>query len=185
MEAATQTPTRNFDFAEILTRMSEERASDVHLTAGFPPAMRLRGKIVPLEEYGRLTPQQTRDTVYSLLNDDQRKRFESSKQLDLAYAVPGVARFRVNCFFQRGSISAAFRRIPHQVPALEELGLPKVLEEMTRKPRGLVLVTGPTGSGKSTTLAAMLDIINSEREEHILTIEDPIEFLHQHKRCIV
>jgi twitching motility protein PilT len=183
MEAAAAT--RNFDFAEILTRMSEERASDVHLSAGYPPAMRLRGKIVPLEEYAPLSPQQTRDTVYSLLNDDQRKRFESHKQLDLAYAVPGVARFRVNCFFQRGSISAAFRRIPHQVPALEELGLPKVLEEMTRKPRGLVLVTGPTGSGKSTTLAAMLDIINAQREEHILTIEDPIEFLHSHKKCIV
>jgi len=184
MEAAAA-PTRSFDFAEVLTRMTEERASDVHLTPGYPPAMRLRGKIVGLEEYGNLMPQQTRDTVYSLLNDDQRKRFESQKQLDLAYAVPGVARFRVNCFFQRGSISAAFRRIPHQVPQLDELGLPKVLEDMTHKPRGLVLVTGPTGSGKSTTLAAMLDIINAEREEHILTIEDPIEFLHGHKRCIV
>jgi twitching motility protein PilT len=185
MEASAPATTRPFDFAEILTRMSQERASDVHLTAGYPPAMRLRGKIHGLEEYGKLSPQQTRDTVYSLLNDDQRKRFESEKQLDLAYAVPGVARFRVNCFFQRGSISAAFRRIPHQVPQLDELGLPKVLEDMTRKPRGLVLVTGPTGSGKSTTLASMIDIINGEREEHILTIEDPIEFLHGHKRCIV
>jgi twitching motility protein PilT len=145
----------------------------------------MKGKITPLEEYAPLTPQETRDTVYSLLNDDQRKRFESRKQLDLAYAVPGVARFRVNCFFQRGSISAAFRRIPHQIPQLQELGLPAVLEEFTRKPRGFVLVTGPTGSGKSTSLAAMLDIINREREEHILTIEDPIEFLHNHQRCIV
>jgi twitching motility protein PilT len=183
MEAAAAT--RKFDFAEILTRMSEERASDVHLTPGYPPAIRVRGKIVGLEEYGPLSPQQTRDTVYSLLNDDQRKRFESRKQLDLAYAVPGVARFRVNCFFQRGAISAAFRRIPHEIPKLDELGLPRVLEELTRKPRGLVLVTGPTGSGKSTSLAAMLDIINSERDEHILTIEDPIEFLHKHKSCIV
>jgi twitching motility protein PilT len=181
MEAAT----RQFDFADVLTRMSQERASDVHLTAGFAPAVRIRGRIVPLEEYGRLSAQQTRDTVYSLLNDDQRKRFESHKQLDLAYAVPGVARFRVNCFFQRGSISAAFRRIPHDIPKLDELGLPRVLQDFTRKPRGLVLVTGPTGSGKSTTLAAMLDIINGEREEHILTIEDPIEFLHKHKRCLV
>ncbi len=104
MEAAAQT---KFDFADVLTRMTEERASDVHLSPGFPPAMRVRGKIVPLEEYGKLSPQATRDVVYSLLNDDQRKRFESNKQLDLAYAVPGVARFRVNCFFQRGSISAA------------------------------------------------------------------------------
>jgi twitching motility protein PilT len=183
MEATAATKT--FDFADVLTRMAEERASDVHLSPGFAPAMRVRGKIVPLEEYGVLLPQQTRDTVYSLLNDEQRKRFESRKQLDLAYAVPGVARFRVNCFFQRGSISAAFRRIPHEIPQLEQLGLPAVLEELTRKPRGFILVTGPTGSGKSTSLAAMIDIINREREEHILTIEDPIEFLHQHKRCIV
>jgi twitching motility protein PilT len=179
------TATKTFDFADVLTRMTEERASDVHLSPGFPPAMRVRGRIVPLEEYGPMLPQQTRDTVYSLLNDDQRKRFESRKQLDLAYAVPGVARFRVNCFFQRGSISAAFRRIPHEIPELEQLGLPAILEDLTRKPRGFVLVTGPTGSGKSTSLAAMIDIINREREEHILTIEDPIEFLHSHKRCVV
>jgi twitching motility protein PilT len=176
---------KHFDFADVLTRMAEEKASDVHLSSGFAPAIRIRGRIVPLEEYGPLSPQQTRDTVYSMLNDDQRKRFESNKQLDLAYAVPGVARFRVNCFFQRGSISAAFRRIPHEIPQLEELGLPQILGEMTRKPRGFVLVTGPTGSGKSTSLAAMIDIINREREEHILTIEDPIEFLHTHKQCIV
>jgi pilus retraction protein PilT len=183
MEASA--PTRKFDFAEVLTRMADERASDVHLSPGFPPAIRVRGQIVGLEEYGPLSAQDTRDTVYSMLNDDQRKRFESHKQLDLAYAVPGVSRFRVNCFFQRGAISAAFRRIPHEIPKLDELGLPKVLEDFTRKPRGLILVTGPTGSGKSTSLAAMLDIINSERDEHILTIEDPIEFLHSHKRCIV
>jgi twitching motility protein PilT len=176
---------KHFDFADVLTRMAEEKASDVHLSPGFAPAIRIRGRIVPLEEYGPLSPQQTRDTVYSMLNDDQRKRFESNKQLDLAYAVPGVARFRVNCFFQRGSISAAFRRIPHEIPQLDELGLPQILGEMTRKPRGFVLVTGPTGSGKSTSLAAMIDIINREREEHILTIEDPIEFLHTHKQCIV
>jgi twitching motility protein PilT len=182
---ATAASHRDFDFAEVLTKMAEDRASDVHLSPGFCPAIRVRGRIVPLEEYGPLTAQQTRDTVYSLLNDDQRKRFESRKQLDLAYAVPGVARFRVNCFFQRGAISAAFRRIPHEIPELAELGLPAVLEEFTRKPRGFVLVTGPTGSGKSTSLAAMLDIINREREEHILTIEDPIEFLHGHKKCIV
>jgi twitching motility protein PilT len=184
MEAAA-VPTRQFDFADVLTKMVEDRASDVHLSPGFCPAIRVRGRIVPLEDYAPLTSQETRDTVYSLLNDDQRKRFESQKQLDLAYAVPGVARFRVNCFFQRGAISAAFRRIPHEIPRLDELGLPRILEDLTRKPRGLVLVTGPTGSGKSTSLAAMLDIINEERDEHMLTIEDPIEFLHSHKRCIV
>ena len=176
---------KTFDFADVLTRMAEERASDVHLSPGFAPAMRVRGKITPLEEYGPLSTQQTRDTVYSLLNDDQRKRFESAKQLDFAYAVPGVARFRVNTFFQRGSISAAFRRIPVEIPQLDELGLPAVLEDFTRKPRGFILVTGPTGSGKTTSLAAMLDVINREREEHILTIEDPIEFLHNHKSCLV
>jgi twitching motility protein PilT len=181
MEAAT----RQFDFAEVLTRMAEERASDVHLSPGFPPAIRVKGKIKPLPEYGPLSAQATRDTVYGLLNDDQRKRFESNKQLDMAYAVPGVARFRVNTFFQRGAISAAFRRIPHEIPALEALNLPPVLRDFTQKPRGFVLVTGPTGSGKSTTLASMIDIINQEREEHILTIEDPIEFLHTHKRCVV
>src|SRR5262245_31619992 len=150
--AAAPTQTRPFDFAEVLTKMAEERASDVHLSPAFRPAIRVRGKITPLEEYEPLTAQQTRDTVYSLLNDDQRKRFESRKQLDLAYAVPGVARFRVNCFFQRGSISAAFRRIPHEIPELQQLGLPAVLEEFTRKPRGFVLVTGPTGSGSPLRL---------------------------------
>ncbi|MEO7197454.1 MAG: type IV pilus twitching motility protein PilT [Solirubrobacterales bacterium] len=175
----------DFDFADVLTRMVEVRASDVHLTPGFAPAIRVRGRIVPMENHEPLTPQQTRDIVYSILNDDQRKRFENNLQLDFAYAIPGVARFRVNCFFQRGAISAAFRHIPQEIQGLDELALPAVLEEFTRKPRGLVLVTGPTGSGKTTTLAAMLDAINREREEHILTIEDPIEFLHPHHRCIV
>jgi twitching motility protein PilT len=174
-----------FDFSEVLTRMVDLRASDVHLTPGFPPAIRVRGRITPMEDYPRLTPQQTREVVYSVLNDDQRKRFENNKQLDFAYSIPGVARYRVNCYFQRGAISAAFRLIPHDILSLEELGLPLVLEDMTRKPRGFVLVTGPTGSGKSTSLASMIDLINRNREEHILTIEDPIEFLHRHKKCIV
>lgn len=177
--------TIKFDFADVLSRMVQEQASDVHLSPGYPPAIRVRGRIVPLEEYAPLSVQESRDVAYSLLNDDQRKRFENRKQIDLAYAVPGVARFRVNCFFQRGSVSAAFRRIPHEIPELDGLGLPMVLKEFTQRPRGFVLVTGPTGSGKSTTLAAMIDIINREREEHILTIEDPIEFLHRHKKCIV
>jgi twitching motility protein PilT len=174
-----------FDFSEVLTRMVDLRASDVHLTAGFPPAMRVRGRITPMEDYPELTPQHTREVVYSVLNDDQRKRFENHKQLDFAYSIPGVARYRVNCYFQRGAISAAFRLIPFEILGLEELGLPLVLEGLTRKPRGFVLVTGPTGSGKSTTLASMIDLINREREEHILTIEDPIEFLHRHNKCIV
>jgi twitching motility protein PilT len=174
-----------FDFAEVLTRMVEVRASDVHLTPGFAPAIRVRGRITPMDDRPPLTPGETREVVYSILNDDQRKRFETHKQLDFAYAIPGVARFRVNCFFQRGAVSAAFRYVPQEIKTLQDLALPPILEEFTRKPRGFVLVTGPTGSGKTTSLAAMLDAINKSREEHILTIEDPIEFLHPHHRCIV
>jgi twitching motility protein PilT len=165
--------------------MVEVNASDVHVTPGFPPAMRDKGKIVPMEGFPVLGGQETREIVFSILNDDQRKRFENNKQLDFAYAIPGVARFRVNCFMQRGSVSAAFRLVPQNIPALDSLGVPQVLRDLTSKPRGFVLVTGPTGSGKSTTLAAMLDVINNEHQDHILTIEDPIEFLHHHKRSIV
>ncbi len=165
--------------------MVEVRASDVHLSPGFPPAVRVRGSIAALDDYPELTPQDTREIVYSMLNDSQRKRFENDQQLDFAYSIPEVARFRVNVFFQRGSISAAFRLVPNEIRSLDELGLPAVLSEFTRKPRGFVLVTGPTGSGKSTSLASMIDMINGEREEHILTIEDPIEFLHRHKRCLI
>jgi twitching motility protein PilT len=175
----------DFDFFEVLRIMVGTRASDVHITAGFPPAMRDKGRIVPMEGFPALSNQQTREVVYGILNDDQRKRFETQKQLDFAYAIPRVARFRVNCFFQRGSVSAAFRLVPNEIPALDSLAVPPVLRELTRKPRGFVLVTGPTGSGKSTTLAAMIDLINRERQDHILTIEDPIEFLHPHKSSIV
>jgi twitching motility protein PilT len=174
-----------FDFSAVLGQMVEAKASDVHLTPGFAPAIRDKGRIHAMEGFPVLNSQQTREVVYGILNDDQRKRFETNKQLDFAYAIPGVARFRVNCFFQRGSVSAAFRLVPQEIPSLESLGVPQVLRDLTRKPRGFVLVTGPTGSGKSTTLAAMLDVINSEREDHILTIEDPIEFLHRHKHSIV
>ncbi|MDQ1656793.1 MAG: twitching motility protein PilT, partial [Cryptosporangiaceae bacterium] len=174
-----------FDFADVLTRMTQMNASDVHLTPGFSPAVRVRGRIIPMEGYEPLGPQQTREIVYSILNDDQRKRFENNQQLDFAYAIPNVARFRVNCFFQRGAISAAFRHIPQDIKTVEQLGLPSIMQDFTKKPRGFVLITGPTGSGKSTTLAALIDAINREREEHILTIEDPIEFLHRHQSCIV
>ncbi|MBX5470729.1 MAG: type IV pilus twitching motility protein PilT [Thermoleophilaceae bacterium] len=174
----------SFDFADVVIDTLEMKASDLHLTAGSPPMVRQRGRLTPLN-YPPLTPQETREVVYSILTNEQRKRLETDWQLDFAYAVPGKARFRVNVYFQRAAISAAFRVIPDEMPALGELGLPPVLADFTRKPRGFVLVTGPTGSGKSTTLAAMLDKINSERSEHILTIEDPIEFLHRHKRCIV
>jgi twitching motility protein PilT len=174
----------DFDFAEVLLQVMEREASDLHLTAGSPPMIRLHGKLHALE-YPKLTPQLVREIVYSILTNDQRQRLETDWQIDFAYSIPARARFRVNAYFQRASIGAAFRLIPQHMPALGSLGLPPVLEEFTRKPRGFVLVTGPTGSGKSTTLAAMLDLINDVRQEHIMTIEDPIEFLHAHKNCIV
>jgi twitching motility protein PilT len=173
-----------FDFAEVLLQVMERNASDLHLTAGSPPMIRHHGRLHALD-YPRLTPQTTREVVYSILTNDQRQKLETDWQVDLAYSIPGKARFRVNAYFQRAAVSAALRLIPQEMPKLESLGLPPVLEEFTKKPRGFVLVTGPTGSGKSTSLAAMLDLINETRHEHILSIEDPIEFLHKHKKCIV
>ncbi len=159
-------------------------ASDLHITAGLPPMVRVKGEVEPLD-YPPLTPNTTRELVYDILSNDQRQRLENDWELDFSYSVPHTGRFRVNVYFQRGSLGAAFRAIPHEIKSLSELGLPKGVEEMTEKPRGLVLVTGPTGSGKSTTLAAMIDRINETRSEHIMSVEDPIEFLHNHKKCIV
>ena len=159
-------------------------ASDLHVTAGLPPAVRVGGKVWMLD-CEPFTPEATRETVYAILSSDQRRRLESDWELDFSYTLPGTARFRVNVYFQRGAVGAAFRVIPHEIKSLVELGLPKVVENLTERTRGLVLVTGPTGSGKSTTLAAMIDRINATRTEHIMSVEDPIEFLHTHKRCIV
>jgi twitching motility protein PilT len=159
-------------------------ASDLHVTVGLPPMIRVHGKVQPLE-YPVLTPNATREMIYEVLSNDQRQRLENNWELDIAYTLPGTARFRVNVYFQRGSLGAAFRTIPEKIPSFEELGIPKALEQMAEKPRGLVLVTGPTGSGKSTTLASMVDKINQERHEHVMSVEDPIEFLHDHKNCIV
>ncbi|MDQ3371760.1 MAG: type IV pilus twitching motility protein PilT [Actinomycetota bacterium] len=172
------------DFADVLIEVMEMGASDLHMTAGSPPMARKRGVMAPLD-YPSLTPQAVREIVYSILTNDQRQKLETDWQIDLAYSIPGRARFRVNAFFQRASLGAAFRLIPQEMPALNDLGMPPVLRDFVKKPRGFVLVTGPTGSGKSTTLAAMIDLINETRQEHILTIEDPIEFLHKHKKCIV
>jgi twitching motility protein PilT len=146
--------------------------------------VRDRGALRPLD-YPELTSQMTREIVYSFLTNDQRQRLETDWQVDLSYSIPGRTRFRVNAYFQRASIGAAFRLIPGEIPSLDELDLPAILREFTKKPRGFVLVTGPTGSGKSTSLAAMVDLINRERHEHIMTVEDPIEFLHPHNGCIV
>ncbi|MDX6698268.1 MAG: twitching motility protein PilT [Solirubrobacteraceae bacterium] len=174
----------NFDFADVILEVLERRASDLHITAGAPPTVRVRGRLIPLD-FPVLTPADTREIVYSILSNDQRQRLETDWQVDLAYAIPNRARFRVNAYFQRGAIGAALRQIPAQISGIDELGLPPVVHELTRKPRGFVLCTGPTGSGKSTTLAAMINEINETREEHIMTVEDPIEFLHQHKKCLV
>jgi twitching motility protein PilT len=174
----------SFDFADVLIETMEMKASDLHLTAGSPPMVRQRGRLQPLD-YPPLTPQETREVVYSILTNEQRKKLENEWQIDLAYSVPGKSRFRVNAYYQRASISAAFRIIPNEMPALDGLGVPAVLSEFTKKPRGFVLVTGPTGSGKTTTLATMVDHINRTEDVHIITIEDPIEFLHRHKSCIV
>jgi twitching motility protein PilT len=175
----------NFDFADLLMDVVARRASDLHITAGAPPMVRVRGRLVGVEGYPRLTPTDTREVVYSILTNDQRQKLETEWQIDFAYSVPGHARFRVNAYFQRSAIGAAFRLIPADIVSIDDLGLPTAVHEFTKKPRGLVLVTGPTGSGKSTSLAAMIDAINESREEHIMTVEDPIEFLHGHKKCIV
>jgi len=177
--------TMDIDFADLLLEVVSRRASDLHLSSGAHPTVRTRGRLVPLEDYPKLSSTDTREIVYSILTGDQRQRLETDWQLDFAYSVPGHARFRVNAYYQRGAIGAAFRLIPFGLSSIEELGLPAVVHEFTRRPRGFVLVTGPTGSGKSTSLAAMIDEINRTREEHIMTIEDPIEFLHGHKKCLV
>jgi twitching motility protein PilT len=170
---------------ELLELMVGRGASDLHITVGTPPAIRVRGHVSRLDEYSALDPDTTRTLLYQILSTEQQKRFEVNRQLDFSHSIPGVARFRVNVYMQRESVGAAFRVIPDQIKTLEELQLPTSLAQLAQKPRGLVLVTGPTGSGKSTTLAAMIDEVNRTRHEHILTIEDPIEFVHRHKSCIV
>src|SRR4051794_41940046 len=147
--------------------------------------LRIRGSLVAIDGMPALTPTDTREIVYAILNNSQRQRLETDWQLDFAYSIPGVARFRVNAYFQRSAIGAAFRVIPAEIISIDDLGLPTAVHDFTKKPRGFVLVTGPTGSGKSTSLAAMIDAINESREEHIMTVEDPIEFLHSHKKCVV
>ncbi len=160
-------------------------ASDLHLTSGVPPVIRVHGELVRLEEYPVLGPKSLQRMIYAVLPQRLRERLEEDLELDTSLSLPGKGRFRVNVYFQRNSLGAAFRAVPYEIKGLEELGLPPVVADLARRPRGLVVVTGPTGSGKSTTLAAMVDIVNRERAAHIITVEDPIEFLHRHKRCIV
>jgi len=169
----------------LLERMVARSASDLHVTVGTPPAMRVNGALERYQDVPDLSPEDTHQMLYRILSTEQQKLLEINRQIDFAHSIPGLARFRVNVFFQRGTLGAAFRLIPADIKTLEELGIPTALHALTEKPRGLVLVTGPTGSGKSTTLAALIDEINRKRSEHILTIEDPVEFVHRHKRCIV
>jgi twitching motility protein PilT len=170
---------------ELLSHVLEKEASDLHLTAGAAPTIRVHGDLKPVEGYDIMEPEELRRMVYAILTQAQRERLEQELELDLSYSLPGKARFRVNVYFQRDAIGAAFRLIPFAIRKLDELGLPKQVGDFARLPRGMVLVTGPTGSGKSTSLAALVDIVNSEREVHIMTVEDPIEYLHQHKKAIV
>ncbi len=170
---------------ELLEIVLDKGASDLHLTAGAPPTLRLNGDLVRLEQYPMLTPRGLQGMIYAILPQKMRERLEQELELDMSYALPGKARFRVNVYFQRDSLGAAFRLIPYAIKTLEELSLPSVVSDLARYPRGFVVVTGPTGSGKSTTLAGMVDVVNRERSAHIMTVEDPIEFLHKHNKCIV
>ena len=169
---------------QLLKTMCAEGASDLHITSGTPPQLRIDGKLYPMD-LPPLTPTDTKQMCYSILTDTQKHRFEEENELDLSFGVKGLSRFRANVFVQRGTVAGAFRAIPYEIQTFEELGLPPIIKELTKKPSGLILVTGPTGSGKTTTLSAMIDQINRERHEHIITIEDPIEFVHPHKKCIV
>jgi twitching motility protein PilT len=170
--------------ADLLRAMLEVGASDLHLTAGVQPCMRVHGELRRVSG-NPLTGDDTRSLAYAIMTDSQKHKFEEHNELDFSFGLKGLARFRGNVFVQRGNVAAVFRVIPYEILSFEALGLPAVVAEMARRPRGLILVTGPTGSGKSTTLASMIDLINRERREHIVTIEDPIEFVHDHKNCII
>jgi len=169
---------------QLLKAMVEKGASDLHITTGSPPQLRVDGELVPLKT-AQLTPVETKQLCYSILTDAQKHKFEEENELDLSFGVKGLSRFRANIYMQRGAVAGAFRTIPFKILTFQELGLPPVVGELVKRPRGLILVTGPTGSGKSTTLASMIDKINTDRHEHIMTIEDPIEYLHPHKNCLV
>jgi len=174
----------SYNIQDLLTKMVAAGASDLHITVGAAPLIRLHGKLQPIGE-AKLGAQDTMRMTYALMNEIQRKSFEQNKECDFSFGIANMARFRANAYLQRGCVGLALRIIPIKIRTFDELGLPKIMAEFTKRPSGLVLVTGATGSGKSTTLAAMIDKINRERHEHIITIEDPIEFLHQHQNCMI
>lgn len=172
------------DFNSLLVEAMNRKASDLHITVGLPPILRINGWLTPVGTQ-KLTPEDTKGFASIMLSDDQSKKYESFGEIDLSYSVAGVGRFRVNVYKQRGSDAMALRAVGLKIPTLDDLGMPPILKELTRKERGLILVTGPTGSGKSTTLAAMIEQINRERNAHIITLEDPIEYLHKHGKCMI
>ncbi|NOZ13746.1 MAG: type IV pilus twitching motility protein PilT [Acidobacteria bacterium] len=169
---------------QLLKTMVEQNGTDLHITTNSPPQIRLNGKLIPLK-LPPFRPTDTKKMIYSILNDSQKQRFEEQLELDFSFGIKNLARFRANVFYQRGAVAGAFRLIPYEIRGFDALGVPKVVAKLCELPRGLILVTGPTGSGKSTTLASMIDKVNSDRSEHIITIEDPVEYLHSHKKCIV
>src|SRR5216684_1975522 len=170
---------------DLLQIMIDRGASDLHITTSTYPQIRVSGKLIQLTEFEQLTPQDTQRLAYSVLNEAQKQKFEEENELDLSFGIQNLARFRCNVYRERGAVAAAIRVVPFKIRSFVELVLPPVVEQLADRPKGLILVTGPTGSGKSTTLAAMVDKINNERTEHIMTIEDPIEFVHHHKKCLV
>jgi len=170
---------------ELLTKVIREGASDLHVVVGAPPMIRIHGGLEPMPGYERLTAEETQEIMYSVMNEEQIAEFEAEKECDLSFGIDGLSRFRLNVYRDRGSVVGAFRAIPFEILSFDQLGLPRIVAEFAYKPLGLVLVCGPTGSGKSTTLAAIIDKINQERNNHIITIEDPIEYLHSHNRCVV
>jgi twitching motility protein PilT len=174
-----------YSIDELLEIVVEREASDLHVTTGSEPVIRVNGKLIRLDGFAELTAEHSRRLLYAITSTEQQKELEERRQIDLSYPLPGLARFRVNVYFQRQSLAGAFRLVPSKIKTLQELNMPTSLYELAAKPRGLVILTGPTGSGKSTTLAAMIDEINRTRTDHIVTIEDPIEFLHQHQRCVI
>jgi len=170
---------------ELLTKMIDDGASDLHIVVGAPPMVRIHGGLESMPGYNRLTPEETQEIMYSVMNEEQIAEFEAEKECDLSFGIDGLSRFRLNVYRDRGSVVGAFRAIPFEILTFEQLGLPRIVSEFAYKPLGLILVCGPTGSGKSTTLAAIIDKINQERNSHIITIEDPIEYLHSHNRSVV
>jgi twitching motility protein PilT len=170
---------------DLLQIMIDRGASDLHITTSTYPQIRVSGKLIQLTEFEQLTPQDTQRLAYSVLNEAQKQKFEEENELDLSFGIQNLARFRCNVYRERGAVAAAIRVVPFKIRSFDELNLPPIVRQLADRPKGLILVTGPTGSGKSTTLAAMIDKINSERSEHIITIEDPIEFVHPHKKCLV